>query len=83
MSKLREIYTTLFHRPCVQSCIDQANKQERMHQTTIMELQATIEDLQSEIARLNKEILFTQEGYELQIKQLTGRASGTDCKAGN
>lgn len=64
MRKFKELYTNFLHKQCIQAAIDQHNKQTKTHT-------ALVEELQSDIRRLNREILFTQESYELEIKALT------------
>lgn len=67
---LHERYTHYMHGNCIKHLADQHNKLTKTHMITIGSLQDTIADLQSDINRLNKEILFTQEGYERELLSL-------------
>jgi TolA-binding protein len=83
MRTVKEMYTCLVHGSCIQAAVDQHNKLNKAHTTTINELQDTIADLQSEITRLNKEILFTQESYQVEIESLMRKLMYVKAKKGS
>ena len=66
IAMIKEYYTRFMHGPCIQAGIDADNKYRKHHAQEIGQLQDQLAELQEENLRLHKEILFTQEGNEIE-----------------